>query len=331
MDTVIIRNTREPAPNISLNSHNRVSKLELRLAAVFAVLLHLGLLAYFWFATYYNRRKFRKNGNLIDKYAFPCSVVGTVVLVTGMLLCSHVVESSTSEARHRPVPGEKARIVWLQKTKTVSDQVFKSFAIFAEDDRPVIMTSSRADRTGTVTSATVLQTKTIIGVLISVAGFVMQFSGLRGMHCSAPVVQLGSVLTMTVVRALVRRGLATPPQSIQFTSGFELEWFAMTLGDPDNAPWNTSKPHAEVVKDWRIITGGSSTIYKELQEVEKEEKTLTKVSKAHEVMMIRKGLEELAGWHGPASTEAISLARAIEITMDALIGSSHTGDYIWTL
>jgi hypothetical protein len=36
-------------------------------------------------------------------------------------------------------------------------------------------------------------------------------------------------------------------------------------------------------------------------------------------MLIRRGLGVLADWHGPASADAISLARAIEVTMDALL------------
>lgn len=144
--TVIIHNKRDAAPNISLNCHNQIWAGELRFVAVFATLLQLAVLLYSGFATYYPTMKFLKDGRLVASYAFPCTAVGTVVLVFGLLTCTHVVESSTHEDRYRPMSGTAAQLVWLQHPKTVSDQVFDSYAIFTRNDRRVITTSSRVSK-----------------------------------------------------------------------------------------------------------------------------------------------------------------------------------------
>ncbi|CAJ0552315.1 Ff.00g062940.m01.CDS01 [Fusarium sp. VM40] len=103
--------------------------------------------------------------------------------------------------------------------------------------------------------------KVVIGTAISLCGFIVQFIGLRGMHWSASIAQLLAVLIMMALRALVRRGLAKPPQCIKLTSGFELDWFATTLGGIDNAPWmakrapDSNSQTGNPFREWTIRTG----------------------------------------------------------------------------
>ncbi|KLU85217.1 hypothetical protein MAPG_04247 [Magnaporthiopsis poae ATCC 64411] len=356
-EVVIIRNKSAAAPNISLNSHNQSGRGELRAVAVVATILQLGVLTYSGFATYHPTLTFQKDGKPIDGYAFPCTAIGTMLLVAGMLACGHVVESSTQEKRYRAREGHRARLIWLQQTKTVSDQIFDSFAIYAKDDRTVITTSSRAggqhestnsadspnpdasspqtqkrsDTTSKRDHTTILAFKTVLSTVVTLCGFLVQFIGLRGMHWSASVAQLGAVLVMTGLRSWVRRGLAEPPACKRLTPGHELEWFAMTLGDLDKAPWLATSNGAastseKAVGVWRIVTSGNQ-MYEKLVTA----KPNSGDSKAHAVMEIRRDLGELAGWPGPASAEAIALARAIEVTMDALFGNSLTNDFFWVL
>ncbi|RYP44949.1 hypothetical protein DL768_008642 [Monosporascus sp. mg162] len=338
-EIIIIRNKSATAPNISLNSHDQFWRGELRAAAVFGTLLQLGYVPTLW-------RAARKRRDI-------------------------------KHAR-----GEEPEWFWLQQTKTVSDQVFDSFAIFAKDGRTAITTSSRTDKENDPTNladrlilsvvrevaqlygvvihhydkyknrnttfsrthkqrettnkhAAILALKTVLGRIISLCGFIVQSIGLRGMHWSASAAQLGTVLVMTCLRAWVRRGLAKPPQCKRLLPGFELEWFAMTLGDPDNAPWlYTSSPDSKTTQDWRIVTGGGPEAYKALAKTSEGKhlwRSDSSSSEAHTMMMMRRHLGKLAGWRGPASTEAISVTRAIEATMDALFGPSLRGDFTWLL
>lgn len=370
-EVLIAKNTATDAPNISLNSHKYRGRRELRIVAALGTVLQLGVLVFSGFATHYPTLGFPKDGHPVAGYAFPCTVTGTVCLVLGMLVCSHVVESSTQETNYRTGRGKQARMVWLQKTQTVNDQVFESFAIFPRDARTVFTVSSRMDKTDPprdtaknnqprsssssspaderdeATSeklyGVALAIKAVIGTGLAMIGFVVQFIGLRGMHWSASIAQLGAVLTMMILKAWVRRGLAEPPRCIPLTPGFELEWFASTLGDIDNAPWRApSRPKGEDRNDssntsgsdgdfgchdnWRVVTGESPEIHEKLGQAVEDG-----TSKAHMVMMIRRDLGELADWRGPASAEAISLTRAIEVTMDALFKSSPHGNLTWSL
>ncbi|KAF4810450.1 Ankyrin-3 [Colletotrichum tropicale] len=212
-----------------------------------------------------------------------------------------------------------------------------------------------------------IQLKTVLGTMTTLTGFVLQFVGLRGLHWSASVAQLGAVFLMVCLKAWVRRGLATPPKAISLPPGYELDWFAKTLGNVDEAPWNNNaKPGTGLVRklnllsriidrksygfevtqngvkksseggfnsSWRIANTGDAHLgrqqrsksqvnaHGEEQSQDKSDAAVPMVSDAQAVLNIRKDLGHLAKWSGPASAEAVSLARAIEITMNTLIGS----------
>ena len=214
----IIRNTTAPTANLTLNLYNPVSRGEIYLVAMFGIALQLGVLVYSGFATH--RLMLGKDGNPVAGCAFPCTISGTLMLVAGMLLCAYVVESSTSETRYRPGRGREARIVWLQKSEIVSDQAFESFAIFPQDT-PVLVTTSHRKRKvqGEDEDTKVHEPRSkmqnmaqeaiaTVGAAISIFGFIVQFTGLRGMHWSVSVTQLGAIIIMTSLRAWVRRNLA---------------------------------------------------------------------------------------------------------------------------
>ncbi|KAK0372576.1 hypothetical protein CLIM01_10071 [Colletotrichum limetticola] len=340
---IITRNPRKSSPNITLNSHNITSRAELRTAALWGILLQLGLVAYAGCSVYHPALGFLKDGNPVARYAFPCHWVGTLLLVVGLLLCAHVVESSTVEESFRPSKDLMAQMVWLQQTKTVSDQIFDSFAVYSKSKRPFITTSEREREARNPSGPSLkqeevsgsalmnespkvfLELETTIGMTISLCGYIVQFFGLRGLHWSVSIAQLGAILLMTGVRSWVRRGLANPPTSFRTRSGFELDWFATTFADVPNSPWI---PEAKCkAKPWKI---GCLKAHVEQFE-EGVQKRDSDSSIAHRVVMIRKDIAQLANWQGPASMEAVSLARSIEATMDLLFRDSEQVDYTWSL
>ncbi|KAH7318070.1 hypothetical protein B0I35DRAFT_478607 [Stachybotrys elegans] len=259
------------------------------------------------------------------------------------------------------------------QTKTVSDQVFESFAVFAHDDRVFITTSRRANnkddsdddsddefddepkakskdksapsgnmgvQTAPVNKghSILLQTKTIVGTMISLSGFIIQFVGLRGMHWSVSIAQLGAVLVMAGLRAWVRRGLANPPNCRRLSSRFELDWFAMTLADLGTAPWmdpseDDDTKHSGPCCEWSVETGGDPDIHQPFEERKgtDEGEDVRPLSNAQRVMTIRRDLGELADWLGPATAQAVAIARSIEITMDSLFQHVPEKNYSWSL
>ncbi|KAH7460498.1 hypothetical protein FOMA001_g19467 [Fusarium oxysporum f. sp. matthiolae] len=247
--------TKDNAPNLTLNIHSQVGRGELYAVALFGIVVQLGILAYYACSTYYPPLRFYllNKDDVIENHAFPCTAAGTTLIVAGMLICSLIVEKSTSEKRYLPISKTtEARVVWLQRSGTVNDQAFESFAIYPESPQAVITTSRRASRTRSqgreassdkswrerVSGWEFNEVLTLIGMFFSMSGFIVQFVGLRAMHWTASVTLLGATILMACLRVLVRRNLAKIPKSQRLIAGHELDWLTMVLaGDVKNAPW----------------------------------------------------------------------------------------------
>ncbi|KAF4436576.1 ankyrin repeat protein [Fusarium austroafricanum] len=320
--TIVIRNETVATPNLTLNVHGRLDRRGHYIAAIWGIVLQFGVLLYFGFATYYPKLMLKKNGGRVAGYAFPCTAIGTICLAGGIMLCSRVVKANTEERSYTPRGGREARVVWVQKSGTVSDQTFGSFAVVPIGSQRIITTSTRSE-------GPVSQSSAVVATFVCLMGFVVQFVGLRGMHWSAPIVQLGATITMTAIRAWVRRHLAQLPASQGLMSGFELDWLALSLCmKATDEPWSklsgeAQKPERHWLKgkerqDWVISSVQDPEACPVL---ETETRTVLKKSEANwatNVMEVRRELGRLADWPGIASTEAIRLARAIEVTMGIL-------------
>ncbi|KAH7094410.1 hypothetical protein FB567DRAFT_585784 [Paraphoma chrysanthemicola] len=206
------------APNIALNVRNStVSSTELTVWAFIATLLQLSALVFPAITTYH--LEWRKGGSAIARYGYPCFATGTIAVIVGMIFCGRVIEGSTTEHEFKLLSkglGSGAQLMRLQKACTVSDQHFMSYAIFNSPDDLNIRTS-RLNRTSSAATLT------------AVVGFVVQFVGLRALHWSATIYQLGIMLILTIVRSLVRRGLAVDPFFYPLLDGFEVAWLSLYL------------------------------------------------------------------------------------------------------
>ncbi|KAJ2906600.1 ankyrin repeat [Zalerion maritima] len=365
---VIIRNRTKDAPNLTFNVNAGSSRAELYIAACLATFLQISVVAYFGYASYPARRfKDTKEEKPVSDYAFPTVATGTLLLVVGMMICSHVVESSTSESDYAATESRSAQIVWLQRSSIVNDQAFKSFAIFPKKTIPHVRMSRRAPRptksetvknrgifSRSLSALLAEEALAVTGALVTIAGFLFQFVGLRGMHWSAPLVHLAAILAMTGLRVWLRRHLADLPACEGLVPGYELDWLAMTFGgDPKEAPWfvnsqkaPTSKPSFDQTEeslasssrdpasstsdeqevlhntpmDWRVRTDGPAPNEDGLKPSVKHcTAGPTTISTAQRIIQTRRDLAVLAEWHSPSSTVAIALARAIELTMSSLV------------
>ena len=222
--------------------------------------------------------RFPKNGQRIRPYAFPAMATGTIILAIGMVICSFVVEASTEEKVYfapettgasteneehpRPQRDLRVRILWLQKSHVVSDQKFDSHVIFGPDKSGPrggtgILTSRRETNTEPhlinhrtnpphpqpswqmkAIASTPREFLTILGVFFGLAGFVLQFQGLRGMNWSASIAQLVCILLMTIWRAWVRRGLIAIPISEKVLEDHEMDWLALKMAKSDQQSGN---------------------------------------------------------------------------------------------
>ncbi|CAG9950548.1 unnamed protein product, partial [Clonostachys rosea f. rosea IK726] len=130
--------------NRKVESDRLSSTLELWIVAIIGTILQLGVVAYWAFATYYPTLQYPKDDKRVANYAYPCAAAGTLTLVVSMMLCSHVVESRTTETRY--IPHRKAHDIyfcWLQQEKVVNDQSFNSHIVYCKKKNEYIITSKR--------------------------------------------------------------------------------------------------------------------------------------------------------------------------------------------
>jgi hypothetical protein len=210
------------------------------------------------------------------------------------------------------------------------------------------MTSIRENPGGHGESQNVpLVSLTVVGTVISLAGFAIQFVDLRGLNWTASIAQLGAVVSVTAIRIWVRRGLAKPPCATPLTADFELEWFALSLMDLNTASWRRGvKSHTgrgrrqsyEVESEessytWTIHSGQfrSYQEFKPLAEFNPGSILSSAAfshSVAQQVLRTRKQLGDLADWRGPAADEAVRLAKAIEIVAKTLLPSDSNLQFV---
>ena len=217
----ILAELANAAPNLALNVKNATApQWLLWLCAALgcflqaAALVIPGLATYFW--------GWEKAGLPVASYGYPCYLIGSLLVISGVAVCGHVIEGVTTEHYFNTNPERwMTTVVRLQRSCTVSDQHFSSFAIFNE----FFDLQVRASRLNDNDYSTVAAAATVA----SVVGFIIQFVGLRALHWSATIIQLGVTLIMTGVRAFVRRGLADNPICYQVPEGHEAAWLATQL------------------------------------------------------------------------------------------------------
>jgi len=214
----------EAAPNLALNVKNATAKpFELWVCATIGVALQVAAIVFPGLATYH--WKLEKAGTPVPAYGYPCFLIGTLLVIIGVALCGHVIEGITTEHHFTAkIEGHGdivKKVVRLQRSCTVSDQHFTSFAIQNSPDFLDVRTSRLNNRDYSSLAAT--------ATIAAVVGFIAQFIGLRALHWSATIVQLGVTLIMTGIRAYVRRGLATNPICSSILTGHEAAWFAMRI------------------------------------------------------------------------------------------------------
>ncbi|KAK6356797.1 hypothetical protein TWF718_001138 [Orbilia javanica] len=194
--------SRYHRPNLSLNvGITQLPKLVTYSAAVVGVILQAGMLVFAALTVYTYPEKFLTAADApAEPYAFPMTLSGTVLVCFGMFLCAFIIERSTDEAHYQqrnPDPNNKCKIYWVQPGgQNIGDQVFGSFIGYSE--KLHYIRSTKADQGGG--DVIVLW----IAVITSVLGFILQFVGLRAMHASVILFQVGATLLMAIIRAMLR-------------------------------------------------------------------------------------------------------------------------------
>jgi ankyrin repeat protein len=243
-----------------------------------------------------------------------------------MLICSFVIERSTLETDWQVNTPDGVRIAWLQKRGVVNDQLFDSYAIFANGLHKSVLTSRRIEASSLPSHQIPDFPKlVVVATVISVVGFIVQFTGLRGMHWSAAVMQLAATIIMACLRAWVRRDLSLRPVALAIPTEHEIDWFSTRLAMDRGWPYN-DKEEPRGYDIWSIMSGGDVTGYF----TDFSRRDDTSMTDAQTVMRVRERLGDLCDWAGPTSDVAVSVANSVEEVMNTLF-ADRSGDFVWNL
>ncbi|KAK3986210.1 hypothetical protein QBC44DRAFT_248750, partial [Cladorrhinum sp. PSN332] len=190
-----------PPPNLTLNLRSPAKQsAEIFIFSLLGIFLQAAGLAVSGLAHY--QWGWAQSKSQDQSYAYPLYIAGTLLLFLGVMGCGRIVESATSESHLYFTEAHSGRVavVRLQDACIVGDQLFPSVAIFNPFEISEVCVS--------VLDMTPSRYFPLVATILTMTGFVIQFIGLRNLHWSASIMQLGITLTMTVIRAYVRRGLS---------------------------------------------------------------------------------------------------------------------------
>ena len=199
-----------------------------------------------------------------------------------------------------------------------------------------------ASKTGTYLLTRRFEVATLLGTTTSLVGFTLQFIGLRASHWSISISQLVATALVTVVRALVRRGLTDRPNSKPLLYDHEMDWLATRIagqckdfcrhfsdhgrsGDSDQRVRPNGVVEYEAACVWSahgIAADGDGM----------EGKWGTGADANHPVVEIRQRLGRLSKWTGPATELAVAVATAVEVVMNTpWLSASPQTSFTWSL
>ncbi|KAF5605623.1 serine threonine phosphatase 6 regulatory ankyrin repeat subunit A [Fusarium pseudocircinatum] len=267
-------------------------------------------------------------------------------------------------------------LFWVQRTQRVSDQDFDSYVISSRNKQFISTSSRREDvlsgksnkgnkghkqtKNGQIDdipsekspkgnkSARSDEDRRLESDFLAVtaifaggAGFTIQFIGLRGLPWPCAVAQLGAIIAMAIIRALVRRKLGDDPNYCPAPSRYELDLLATQLVDssstsPPNQPlkpsqkdwtWrvDTSKHRLQSIYSFRIGNCLNPSVSNLIQE-DSASSQAGQSSEAQRIMLVRRRLGDLVRWETEAFKPALALARSIERFLDEFMPAASNQD-----
>lgn len=225
-------------PNLTLNIGIRtLGKFHKRIqwsVLIFSVLLQLSFFGFAAWATFYNPAVFNeRDPSSQAKLWFVLTVLGTIMLMFGMVLCARLIDLKSYEQRFKR-NGGKSKIFWLQPGgQRIGDQLFHAFAY--SESRDEYITSARVEDTGR-------ERTVLLAVISATSGWVLQFVGLRGSPGSVALFQFIATLIMSFLRAALRGKRLGADQNLldsqvyrrdNVIEGHELDWQAMNIDEND--------------------------------------------------------------------------------------------------
>ena len=312
-------------PSLSLNKGiKRRGQVWFYCAAVLGCLLQTTVIIFASFTVFIKPADFQHNDKPVPGYAFPFFILGTALLSTGMFLCAFIIERSSKE--YYFYAAKPSKIYWLQPGRqNVGDQVFGAFMGVNEGGYSQLTKDLTYIKSTKSSKYTENMTVLILTISLTGIGFVIQFVGLRGLHPSVIMAQMGATLIMSIVRTCLRtkridakeNQLSSKERDLTSHNQQELDCFAF---------------HLENIESFELLSRGANDLI-DSQYTFDSETTLVGDSSEYtaqqtNIIRTRTRLAELTSgiskppnmvWNDlPIRRIAQNLARTIEMTMDLL-------------
>jgi hypothetical protein len=363
----------QTAPNISLNLYHGSSWKTLAGAAFIGIIVQLGVVAYSGLVTFHPGLRTRippysKETPHLAKLGFILVASGTVLLSLGLITVCNIIETSTSEKEWRVNDQRKElRVMWLQREQSVGDHQFDATVLFARKDKYAVLTSKRSQRLANrierdQQSLDMMEAEhsiwkqvaydqtewaTFLSTVAALAGFGLQFQGFRYVNWSCSLVQLAAILAMTLIRALLRRGLIARPKAFNVAhTKHEIDRLTHQLAsDHDyfglsgtanihehefsrSEPWTTTYAYHGNLKE-KCIFGRLRDSNDFRYELALDRNIIERRDYGYKALAIRNRLRVLTKWEGPMTVFAETLAAAIKLVLDRLVKDGHS--FSWVL
>jgi ankyrin repeat protein len=217
-----------PNPNLSLNvGIKRPSSITLYGAAIFGCLMQASVLGYGAWAVFI--QGLMKEDQSTTHLYFWLALTGTLLLVIGMFLCAWLIEKSTQERKFK----FNKEVFWLQPgNQRVGDQTFEAFAYSTNLKEYITSWKNEEDGDTNWRRGAFIR----LAISTSIFGFVLQFTGLRGLHSSVAMYQFAATLSMVLVRSLLRTQRLKESENLLRGQEFQgqgedlLDWQALKIG-----------------------------------------------------------------------------------------------------
>lgn len=162
---------------------------------------------------------------------------------------------------------------------------------------------------------------TSLAVLISVAGFITQFIGLRGLAYPCAIAQLLAICSMAFIRAWIRRRIGRVRAHSLALPGYELDFLALHIVfSPEFRLFDPGSPEPmthHTIPPWRVSTPRLTQHDDQTTPTKHSCEDSHKIAQSSgDLVKIRKRLGDLCQWKSKSTESAVALARSIELFMD---------------
>ncbi|KAJ5565942.1 hypothetical protein N7535_007580 [Penicillium sp. DV-2018c] len=301
-------------PNLSLNKGiKRRDQFWFHCAAILGGVLQTGTIVYAALTVFVFPEHFKKDDKPVASYAFPLYITGSTLLFIGMFFCAFIMAQSSKEFCLKPE--KPSKLYWLQPgNQDVGDQVFNAFLAVKEGPQSSMTKKLRYIKSVRDRRFDRKYIEIYSAIASTILGFICQFVGMRGLHASVILAQLGSTFLMAIIRTCLRTERMAPDENkiredreLMSYKQQELDCFAFYLENTGSFDLVSLPDRSTPTTSSSFVPRGGAPLARQLI------RTRAQLANLTSSRSLNVGWDEMPTWK-----LAHSLATTIESTMDLM-------------